>query len=125
MRKRPPKHIDIWHNILWSRYKGAVFSALHKLNNSEEFDIRFIQMAETQGDRAVLNAVDTSYHTYPYTLLFKGSLDKVSFWKRLGTLVRYAFKTDAELSVLTGYGRPEVWPQMFILKLRRKTLHLR
>lgn len=118
------KRIDIWHNILWSRYKGGVFSALHKINNSKEFDIRFFQMAETQGDRASLNAVDTSYHTYPYTLLFKGSLDHVGFFKKLAVLVRHSFRSDAALSVLTGYERPEVWAQILILKARRKKVVL-
>ena len=124
MSKQQPKRIDIWHNILWSRYKGGVFSALHKINKSNEFDIRFFQMAETQGDRVDLNAVDMSYHTYPYTLLFKGSLDRVGFFKRLITIVKHAFKSEADLSILMGYEKPEIWAQMLILKARRKRVAL-
>ncbi len=120
MTRAQQKRIDIWHNILWSRYKGGVFSALHEMNDPAVYDIRFYQMAETAGDRAVLNAVDDSYHTYPYTLLFKGSLDKISFMTRLRALAGYAFKNDADLSVLTGYEKPEVWVQAFILRLRGK-----
>ncbi len=119
-----PKRIDIWHNILWSRYKGRVFSALHELADAEEFDIRFYQMAETGGDRKGLSEVDTSYHTYPYTLLFKGSLDQVGFWDKLRVITKCALKTDAELSILTGYEKPEVWAQMLVLKLRGKKIVL-
>jgi len=120
MTSGSPRRIDIWHNILWSRYKGAVFSALHKRNDPHDFDIRFFQIAETDGNRATLSSVDESYHRYPYTLLFKGSFSQIAFWKRLEAVVRLTLKSDANLSILTGYERPETWLQLLIVRLKGK-----
>lgn len=114
------KRIDIWHNILWSRYKGGVFSTLHALNTKQEFDIHFYQMAETEGNRQSLSKVDETYHNYPYTLVFQGALDSVPFHKRLKEIVIRTFKSNADLMILTGYEKPEVWAQIAILKLKRK-----
>lgn len=116
------KNIDIWHNILWSRYKGGVFSALHRIADPKEFNIRFYQMAETGGNRTSLSSVDTSYHTYPYTLLFKGVLEDTGFVKRLKEIAIRTWKSDADMAVLTGYERPEVWAQILLLKLKRKKI---
>ena len=116
------KKVDIWHNILWSRYKGGVFSALHNINDPEEFDIRFFQMAETEGNRQTLSGIDESYHTYPYTLLFKGALDLVDFKTRLREIIRVTKESNADLSVLSGYEKPEVWAQIALLKWRRKKI---
>ena len=118
------KRIDIWHNILWSRYKGGVFSALHKINDPTEFDIRFFQIAETEGNRSVLSAIDKSYHQYPYTLLFNGDFGRIGFWKRLWKIAIITAKSDAELSLLSGYERPETWVQMLIIRAKRKKFML-
>jgi len=115
-----PYHIDIWHNILWSRYKGAVFSALHALNDPHSFEIKFFQIAETDQDRAGLSNVDTSYHNYPYTLLFQGALSRVGFLKKLLSIARLTLRSDADITLLTGYERPETWLQILIIKLKRK-----
>src|SRR5262249_35339737 len=68
-----PVRIDIWHNILWSSYKGEVFSALHAYADNNKFTVRFFQIAETEGNRVALSGVDLTHHRYPYRLLFKGS----------------------------------------------------
>ena len=47
-------------------------------------------------------------------------MDDVSFLERLKVVVKAAWQTDADLCVLTRYEKPEVWVQLFILKLRRK-----
>ena len=46
--------ISIYHNIMWSKYKGGVFSAIHALSK----DVQFTQIAETEGDRVALGSVD-------------------------------------------------------------------
>ncbi|MFP4464935.1 MAG: glycosyltransferase [Alphaproteobacteria bacterium] len=119
-----PKKIDIWHNILWSKYKGGVFSALYNTASPDEFDLRFFQIAQTSGDRKGLSSVDTSYHTYPYKLLFKGSIDEIGFAKRFCTITRHTWRSDADLFVLTGYEKPETWAQILLIKLKRKKLIL-
>lgn len=119
-----PLRIDIWHNILWSAYKAEVFSSLHNIAGENNCDIRFFQMAETEGNRAGLSSVDLSRHRYPYKLLFKGSLDKIGFPARLKAVLSNAWKTDAGLSVLTGYEKPECWAQIALLKLRGRKVAL-
>lgn len=118
--RRRSFRVDIWHNILWSKYKGEVFSAVAEIADRGEFEIRFIQIAETAGDRVGLSGVDLAYHRYPFTLLFKGALNRVAPWRRLLTLSRHALTTNADLVLLTGYERVEYWAQLFLLKLRGK-----
>lgn len=115
-----PSRVDIWHNILWSRYKGEVFSALHQIADPGTIDVRFMQIAETEGARVGLAGVDLSYHRYPYRLMFSGGLDGVPFLARLGKLSWFALATDADLVLLAGYEKPEYWAQLLILKLRGK-----
>jgi glycosyltransferase involved in cell wall biosynthesis len=115
-----PLRVDIWHNILWSRYKGEVFSAIEEIVEKKEFEIRFIQIAETDSDRVGLSGIDLSYHRYPYTLLFRGALNRVPAIRRVLTLFWRALLTDADLVLLAGYERLDYWMQLLALKLRRK-----
>jgi hypothetical protein len=92
-----PIRIDVWHNILWSQYKAEVFSSFYKLADKSEFDLRFFQLAETEGNRAVLSGVDTSRHRYPYELLFKGTLDKISLYHRLKEVLPRTWRSNADL----------------------------
>ncbi|MDR3631674.1 MAG: glycosyltransferase family 4 protein [Desulfocapsaceae bacterium] len=117
--KKLPR-VDIWHNILWSKYKGEVFSAVHKLNNKDEFDIRFIQIAETAGNRVDLAGIDLAHHRYPFDLIFKGSLDNVSLIRRTTMLILRILKSDADMILLTGYEKIEYWVQLFLIKLKGK-----
>lgn len=63
----------IYHNILWSKYKGGVFSSLNKLSSN----VHFVQIAETEGDRVGLSSVDMTYHTYPHQLLHNGKYEDI------------------------------------------------
>lgn len=110
--------IEIWHNVLWSRYKGRVFSALHALALSRGEDVRFVQMAETTSDRIALAAVDLSYHDYPFELLYRGAADDVSAWR---TVPRYFWRgltSQADFTVIAGYAEPQNWAQLAGLMLR-------
>ncbi|WP_024878656.1 glycosyltransferase family 4 protein [Methylosinus sp. LW3] len=109
--------IDIWHNILWSRYKGGVFSSLDKLARSRGVEISFFQIAETDSQRQSLNAVDLSYHQYPFTLLFPGSYDSIRLVQLYFTLFWRVFRSDADLIILCGYHRLEYWIQFLALLL--------
>lgn len=117
-----PRRIDVWHNMLWPSYKGEVFSSLFGLSDKSEFSFRFIQISETSISRVNLSSVDTNRHRYPFLLLFKGQIESVSFFKRFSVIVRLTLRTDAALSILTGYERPESWAQLIILKVKRKKI---
>jgi len=110
--------IDVWHNILWSRYKGAVFSALYRRAKSQGIDIRFFQIAETDNQRQSLNDVDRSYHQYPFKVLFYGPYEKVSRLQLCFRLFEQTFWSSADLTVICGYHRIEYWVQLLILMLQ-------
>ena len=111
--------IEIWHNVLWSRYKGRVFSALHALATKSGEDVRFHQMAETEGGRVALGAVDLAYHRYPYELLFRGPIERVPHWRRVPLFFWRALTSRAEFVVIAGYAAPQDWAQLAGLLLRR------
>lgn len=113
-------HISIFHNILWSKYKGGVFSKLHALaEGTGMHQVSFTQIAETEGDRVALGDVDLRYHRYPFKLLFKGSYSAVTTGQRVRQLWKEALKTKADLVILPGYERLEYWVMLLTLVLRR------
>jgi glycosyltransferase involved in cell wall biosynthesis len=104
--------VDIWHNIVWSKYKGEVFSSLHKLAAHADADLRFFHIADTERDRVGLAAIDLSYHRYPFERLFPGPYEEVPLWRRVTQLVRKVVASDADLIVLPGYHRLEFWAML-------------
>lgn len=115
------KKIEIFHNVVWSKYKGGVFSALHTLvSEKNEFDVKFCQIAETDSDRVGLSGVDPTYHTYPYRLLFSGSYSAVPRPKRIATLFLQVWRSESDLVVLPCYDKPEYWAMWVAALLRRK-----
>ena len=114
--------IDIWHNILWSSYRGRVFSELHTKAQRTGAEIRFFQIAETDSERKVLSPIDKANHIYPYTLLFAGSYDAIPVFRLCAKIFWLTFRSRADLIVLSGYSRPEYWIQAAVAVLRRKKL---
>ena len=112
--------ICIYHNILWSKYKGAVFSRLFLLASAEKCVTQFVQIAETDADRASLNGVDLSYHAYPFALIFKGAYDAVPSSRLISRLFASVWYSDAELVLLPGYHKPEYWAMLVAAVLKRK-----
>jgi glycosyltransferase involved in cell wall biosynthesis len=112
--------IAIFHNILWSKYKGKVFSALHELTQSTTTHVRFTQIAETEGDRISLSGVDLSYHTYPFELVFKGSYSSIPTHARILAMAKRAWQAKEDVVVLPGYDRLEYWAMLIMLVIRRK-----
>lgn len=119
-----PLKIIVWHNIMWARYKAGVFSALYEQARASNVDLIFYQIAETDNDRMALSPVDKSWHSYPYTLLFKGAYSSIPRLKLIRELAECARKDSADLTILTGYERPEVWLQAAILFARRQKFAL-
>lgn len=114
--------ILITHNILWSKYKGGVFSALHRLGLKTGNNIEFLQIAETETDRVGLAGVDLSYHQYPYKLLFKGSHGEVPKLLLIKTLFLEIWQSKADMVVLAGFHLPEYWSMLFAARLKGKTI---
>jgi glycosyltransferase involved in cell wall biosynthesis len=115
------RRVAIYHNILWARYKGLVFSSLFVQAPSSRIEPSFVQIAETHGTRIGLGSIDLSYHRYPYRLLFKGPVDEISGPRMTVALVRDFFRQRAELIVLPGYHLIGYWALLLMcMILRRK-----
>lgn len=113
--------VAIYHNILWSKYKGVVFSQVHLDGAPRGISPSFIQIAETEEIRMGLGAVDLSYHQYPFRLLFRGSYTNASLIRRIGALARDLYKYPVDLVIMPGYHRAEYWAMLIIcILLRRK-----
>jgi len=112
--------VSIYHNILWSKYKGGVFSKVHSLAPHRGMNITVTQIAETESDRTSLSGVDLSYHTYPYRLLFRGSYDRVAWFKRAFVAARDIARHPCDLVVLPGYHKPDYWVMFFMCVLLRR-----
>ncbi len=113
--------ISIYHNVLWSKYKGVVFSRVHDRAVDKGIDATFIQIAETEGIRTGLGAVDLSYHQYPFRLLFQGAYAGASLRERIIALSKDIFRNPTDLVVMPGYDRVEYWAMLLVcLMLGRK-----
>jgi glycosyltransferase involved in cell wall biosynthesis len=114
-------HVSIYHNILWSKYKGGVFSQVYVQSQARGIGTSFIQIAETDDERIALGDVDLSYHQYPFRLLFRGAYSHPSRWRRVISLVQDVLKNSSDLVVIPGYHRVEYWAMLFVcILLRRK-----
>ena len=113
--------VAIYHNILWSKYKGVVFSQVHLDGEPRGITPSFIQIAETEEIRMGLGGVDLSYHRYPFRLLFRGSYGNASLVRRIGALARDLYKNPVDLVIMPGYHRAEYWAMLVVcIVLRRK-----
>ena len=106
--------VAIYHNILWSKYKGVVFSQVHQDGGTRGIEPSFIQIAETEDMRIGLGAVDMSYHQYPFRLLFRGSDGNVPLVRRIGALARDLYKNPVDLVIMPGYHRAEYWAMLVV-----------
>ncbi|BBU63238.1 hypothetical protein MSC49_31730 [Methylosinus sp. C49] len=112
--------VDIWHNILWSKYKGAVFGEVHREAVRRGIEARFFQIAETENDRRGLGEADRRYHKYPYDLIWDGSYQDIPIFRLVGNLFLRVLRSDADLVVIAGYHKIEYWAQLIAARLVRK-----
>jgi glycosyltransferase involved in cell wall biosynthesis len=113
--------VAIYHNNLWAKHKGVVFSQVDLAGGSRGITPSFIQIAETEELRMGLSGVDLSYHQYPFRLLFRGSYDCAPLIRRIGALARDLFKYPVDLVIMPGYDRAEYWTMLLVcIVLRRK-----
>ncbi|MDW3684544.1 glycosyltransferase family 4 protein [Cupriavidus sp. CV2] len=104
--------VTIFHNVVWSRHKGAVFSALHSQSAASSIHYDMVQIAETEHFRLGFSDVDYSFHNYPMHQLYAGCYEDVPRWKMTARLTWEVLKAKGELVVLPGYHRPEYWAML-------------
>lgn len=112
--------VAIYHNILWSKYKGVVFSRVHLDGEPRGITPSFIQIAETEEMRVGLGAVDLSYHQYPFRLLFRGAYGNAPLLRRIGALARDLYDNPVDLVIMPGYHRAEYWAMLAVCILLRR-----
>ncbi len=111
--------VDVYHNILWSKYKGGVFSALHRLA-SEPLDYRFFQIASSSGQRKGLSSVDLRFHQYPYELLYDTAYENIPKIRLSLVLFWRVISSRADLVVIPGYHEIEYWCMLLACVLTGK-----
>src|SRR5215469_8888631 len=112
--------VTIFHNVVWSRHKGSVFSALHNISAAGAIEYSVVQIAETETDRIGFSDVDYSFHRYPMHKVFDGCYEDVPTWKMTARLVWEVLKAKSDLIVLPGYHRPEYWAMLLACILTGK-----
>jgi len=112
--------VAIYHNILWSKYKGAVFTEMYAQSRARDLCISFVHIAETEGRRVGLSGIDLSYHKYPYRLLFRGSNEAVFWGSKACALVADLLRNPSDLAILPGYDKIEYWAMMVACVLLRR-----
>jgi glycosyltransferase involved in cell wall biosynthesis len=112
--------VTIFHNVVWSRHKGAVFSALYNLSAAGTIRYAMVQIADTETDRIGFSDVDYSFHRYPMRKLFDGCYEDVPAWKMIVRLTSEVLASKSELVVLPGYHRPEYWAMLAACIVTRK-----
>jgi glycosyltransferase involved in cell wall biosynthesis len=120
MSARQIPQVSIYHSILWSKYKGVVFSEVYSQSNDRGVETSFIQVAETEVQRVGLTGIDLSYHRYPYRLLFHGAYENVPLYRRVIALARDVIKNRSDLIVLPNYDRIEYWVMLGLCMLLRR-----
>jgi glycosyltransferase involved in cell wall biosynthesis len=111
----------IYHNILWPKHIGAVFSKLYSLSKDSGIAVSIVHIAETENMRAKLSEVDRSYHDYPFRLLFRGSYENISVARMIIALVKDLLTHPSDVVVLPGYNRVEYWVMLGLCVLMRRT----
>jgi len=106
--------VRIYHNSMWARYKGAIFSKIFALRDLFKLNVAFIHVAETSDGRTVFGPPDLSYHSYPHQLLFKEDSDHIPGYRLAIALVRDILRNESELVVIPGYHRIEYWAMLWV-----------
>ncbi len=110
--------LDIWHNLAWSRYKGAVFTALARQVAGRAVDVHVTQIALTDSRRAALSDVAMERFDYPHDVLFRESYDDISTLDLYGRVLRECWCSNADVTIIPGVDRPEYWLRALILAIR-------
>ncbi len=112
--------VDIFHNVLWAKYKGDIFKKLLEISALNNVHVCIYQIAETELARVSLGSVNREDHQYQYNLLFEGpyeSVNSIVLWARLAKIL---WSSKSQVVVLPGYHRIEHWIMLLIGKIKSK-----
>jgi glycosyltransferase involved in cell wall biosynthesis len=113
--------VRIYHNSLWAKYKGMIFSKIFELHRTFNINVAFAHVAATSDKRDILGPPDLSYHLYPHQLVFRESSDHIPAYKLALALVGNILRHRSQLVVIPGYHRIEYWAMLLTcMVLRRK-----
>jgi glycosyltransferase involved in cell wall biosynthesis len=120
MTTRTPR-VRIYHNALWARYKGVIFSKIYSDSVNYGLSVEFVHVAETSVEHASLGTVDRTYHQYPFKLLFPKVYGDIPRRQLVLALTADLLRNRSDLVVLPGYHRVEYWAMLMLcILLRRK-----
>ncbi|MEM4204675.1 MAG: glycosyltransferase family 4 protein, partial [Candidatus Methanomethylicaceae archaeon] len=111
------RRILIFHDILWSYYKGAVFSELYNLLIEQGFEPLFVHIALTTQERTRLGDPDYSVHRYPYKVLFNKPLNEIGYLNRALAVAQTLLEFRPHLVVLPGYADLCCWAGLLVAKV--------
>lgn len=120
MKTSDMPRIRIYHNNLWARYKGAIFSKIHTGSDRSGVATSFVQVTETSTARIGLGGVDRSYHRYPFEVLFPGAYEQIPRYKIVAALSANLLRNRSDLVVIPGYHRVEYWVMLVLCMLLRR-----
>ncbi|MBE9129854.1 glycosyltransferase family 4 protein [Coleofasciculus sp. LEGE 07081] len=115
--------IVYFHNILWSRYRLALFDSIAK-RIPIDWSFLVCQFARNEISRSSFKDNETLPVNHDYRLLSNGNYDDLSFLKRMTLSCLVLFKVNVDVIVVTGYSLPESWFSLFFSKLFRKKIIL-
>lgn len=95
--------ILIFHNILWSHYKAAVFSELNQIAESRGDQLAVVHLAKNEKARAHMSLPDLSMHDYPYDVLGKDFIEDWGTFELFREMKKAISKFSPDLVVLPGY----------------------
>jgi glycosyltransferase involved in cell wall biosynthesis len=113
-----------FHNILWSQYKGRIFSELYNLCTERSIKFFVVQYATTERQRVSLGSIDQKLHQYPYRLMSGGPYDEVSFWTKVRIGLEEIRNKDPEVVVLPGYWDLSHWVLLAISRFQGRKVIL-
>ncbi|ODS84694.1 MAG: hypothetical protein ABS46_02900 [Cytophagaceae bacterium SCN 52-12] len=108
----------IVHNQLWAHYKSKLFEEIHR-NLSERYPravFRVVQIGLYESSRRSMQSEDAGGYDYPYQLLFRESLDRISFPTRLKALLAAYREFRPDVLNITGYYD---WAQILLMCLAK------
>lgn len=116
--------VDIYHNVLWSKYKAGVFSAIFNQPAVKHGDILvdIIQIAATERQRKGMGDSWEDHHKYKYNLLFPCPYEDIPWFSKVVKLFLHAFNSNCDIAALPGYYRVEHWAMLVGCLLSRKKI---
>jgi len=98
-----PTRVMVVHNILWSHYKAAVFSALGQQCREGGVELLVLQIALVGKGQRHFGAPDQELHRYPYKLLFNRYYEELNMPGIFARVQKEFFEYRPDLVVVPGY----------------------